>query len=154
MDMSVEPKSRRWVASSPRHVWITLGILAGLVSVAGTAISDTAPQPPHTIDYAVTIDATALEPPTRWYVPGVTPIIWSMDPDTSEAYKTTEPRVVGLKPGHYKFGTFTFDFPFMLTLEGVLNFSPSLDQCVSGRGTRTLTVRCSRTQPFSGEPDY
>ena len=59
-----------------------------------------------------------------------------------------------LKPGRYRFGTFTFDFPFVLTLEGVLDFSSSLDQCVEGRGSRTLTVRCSRTQPYGGEPEY
>ena len=30
----------------------------------------------------------------------------------------------------------------------------SLDQCVTGRGTQTLTVRCSQTQPYSGQRDY
>ncbi|MGH7166747.1 MAG: hypothetical protein ACREIS_14605, partial [Nitrospiraceae bacterium] len=100
------------------------------------------------------IDATALHPPTWWYVPGVTPIIMSMDPETTEALRTTSPYALTLKPGSYRFGTFTFDFPFVVTLEGVLDFASSLDECVGGRGTRILTVRCSRTQPYSGQRDY
>jgi len=44
--------------------------------------------------------------------------------------------------------------PFAVTLEGVLDFAPSLDQCVSGRGTQRLTVTCSRTQPYGGQRDY
>lgn len=107
-----------------------------------------------TKEYTITVDATALHPPSRWYVPGVTPIIWSLDPDSTEAFRTTEIHELKLKPGSYRFGTFTFDFPFTVTLEGVLDFAPSLDQCVSGRGTQTLIVRCSRTQPYGGQPDY
>lgn len=124
-------------------------LISGLpVMVAG------APPTLHTKEYTITIDATALNPPTWWQVPGVTTMIMTMDPDSTEAFKTTVPHDLKLKPGSYRFGTFTFDFPFVVTLDGVLDFAPSLDQCVSGRGTQRLAVRCSRTQPYGGQPDY
>jgi hypothetical protein len=105
-------------------------------------------------EYTITVDATALHPPTWWQVPGVTPMIMTLDPETTEAYRTTLSRDLRLKPGNYRFGTFTFDFPFVVTLEGVLDYSGSLDQCVKGRGTQKLTVVCSRTQPYGGKPEY
>jgi hypothetical protein len=89
-----------------------------------------------------------------WQVPGKTPMIMTLDPDSTDALRTTAPYELKLKPGSYRFGTFTFDFPFVVTLEGVLDFAPSLDQCVSGRGTQKLTVTCSRTQPYGGQRDY
>jgi hypothetical protein len=58
-----------------------------------------------------------------------------------------------LKPGKYKFISFSFDFPFTVTLNGTLDFSKSLDQCVEGRGTQTLVVLCKRTYPHSGQRD-
>jgi hypothetical protein len=129
-------------------------VLAGFLA-AGVSTSVLAgPPASHTKEYVITVDATALTPPTWWYVPGVTPIIWSLDPDNTEALRTTAPHELKLKPGSYRFGTFTFDFPFSVTLDGVLEFAPSLDQCVSGRGSRTLTIKCSRTQPYGGKPDY
>ncbi len=130
--------------------WGTLALLAALP--AGSAHA--APPPAHMKEYAITIDATTLHPPTRWQVPGVTPMIMTMDPDSTEAYSTTERRELKLKPGSYKFGTFTFDFPFNVTLDGTLDFAKSLDQCVAGRGTQMLTVTCSRTHPYGGKPDY
>lgn len=130
-----------------------VGIL-GLILIGHLYAAEAAPPAPYSKEYAITVDATALTPPTRWYVPGVTPIIWSLDPDHTEALQTTAPHELKLKPGSYRFGTFTFDFPFTVTLEGVLDFAASLDQCVSGRGTQTLTVRCSRTQPYGGTRDY
>ena len=113
-----------------------------------------APPSAYSKEYAITVDPTSLEPPTRWHVPGITPIITSMDPDTSDAFSTTEAQPVTLKPGQYRFATFTFDFPFTVTLEGNLDFARSLDQCVQGRGTRVLKVQCGRTQPYGGVPEY
>ena len=130
--------------------WGTLALLA--MWPAGFVVA--APPPAHTKEYAITIDATTLHPPTRWQVPGVTPMIMTLDPDSTEAYSTTERRELKLKPGAYKFGTFTFDFPFNVTLDGTLDFATSLDQCVAGRGTRMLTVTCSRTHPYGGKRDY
>ncbi|MCS6290487.1 MAG: hypothetical protein H8K10_16145 [Nitrospira sp.] len=104
--------------------------------------------------YSITIDATSLVSQSWWQVPGVTPSIWTYDPETSDAYRTSEPRDIHLKPGNYKFVSFTFDFPFEITPEGTVEYARSLNQCVEGRGTRTLVIRCKRTYPHGGEPDY
>jgi hypothetical protein len=71
-----------------------------------------------------------------------------------DAFKTIEKRTIALKPGKYKFVSFTFDFPFSVNLEGKLEFATSLDQCVEGRGTQTLVVRCKKTYPHGGQPEY
>jgi hypothetical protein len=105
-------------------------------------------------EFPITVNPSALNPPTWWHVPGITPLIWTKDPISSDAYKTTEAKDLNLKPGEYRFGTFTFDFLFKVTLSGTLEFSPTLDQCVDGRGPQVLTIRCSHTQPYPQEPDY
>ena len=105
-------------------------------------------------EFSIKVDPTALHPPTRWQVPGVTPSIWLMDPISSVAYPTTEAREVKLKPGEYRFGTFTFNFSFRVNLDGKLEFDKTLDQCVKGRGTQELVIVCSHTQPYPQEPDY
>ncbi|MBI4401585.1 MAG: hypothetical protein HY581_08130 [Nitrospirae bacterium] len=133
---------------------LVLSIAWGPLAADELRAAGTAPTPPHLREHAITIDATALTPPTWWHVPGVTQMIMTLDPDSTEAPRSTERRELKLKPGLYRFGTFTFDFPFQVTLDGVLDFAQSLDQCVSGRGTRTLTVRCTQTQPYVGPPEY
>lgn len=105
-------------------------------------------------EFTIKVDPTALNPPTSWHVPGVTPLIWTMDPISAKAYPTTEAQEVKLKPGEYRFGTFTFDFAFRVNLTGTLEFDETLDQCVKGRGTRVLIIKCSHTQPYPQEPDY
>ncbi|WP_447973218.1 hypothetical protein [Nitrospira sp. Kam-Ns4a] len=105
-------------------------------------------------EHTITIDPTQISPPTWWHVPGLTPLIWSLDPESTDAFRTGEPHELRVKPGRYWFGTFTFDFPFLVTEEGTVDFSTALDQCVAGRGTSTLSVRCGRTQPYSGQPEY
>jgi hypothetical protein len=125
-----------------------------LLVAASVGFAEAAPPPAHTKEHVITIDATALHPPTRWQVPGVTPMIMTMDPESTEAYLTTERRELKLKPGSYQFGTFTFGFPFSVRLDGKLDFAASLDQCVAGRETQTLTVKCSRTHPYGGQRDY
>ncbi len=147
-----------WVArprSGGRIAVFGLLVLALLVA-PGSMVSQaqSGPAAAYSVEHTITVDATALTPPTRWHVPGITPIIWSMDPYSTDAYKTTDVQVVKLKPGPYRFGTFTFDFPFEVSLDGALNFPHSLDQCVVGRGTQKLTVLCSRTQPYSGQREY
>ena len=112
------------------------------------------PVNPLLTEYTIKIDPTALKPPTHWHVPGMTPLIWTMDPVNMEAYKTTEVKELRLKPGNYRFGTFTFDFLFKVSLSGTLEFSEALDQCVEGRGTQVLKIRCSHTQPYPQDPDY
>jgi hypothetical protein len=136
-----------------KQVGCALGILV-LLAASPAGSGHAAPPPAHLKEYAIVIDATTLHPPTRWQVPGITPMIMTMDPDSTEAYSTTERRELKLRPGSYKFGTFTFDFPFNVTLEGKLDFPTSLDQCVAGRGTQVLTVTCSRMYPYGGKREY
>lgn len=150
-----------WVAnafSSLRQFWrgvlVITSCLSSLLLASSVFASDSNPVNPLLKEYIITINPTMLHPPTRWHIPGVTPLIWTGDPASSQAFKTTEARQVKLKPGEYRFGTFTFDFRFRVTLSGTLDYPSALDQCVSGRGTQTLTIRCSHTQPYPQEPDY
>ena len=135
--------------------YMILCLVGGLLGSAAVISLAVAGQPAaYTQEHTITIDATSIDPQTWWQVPGVTPSIYSSDPESMDAYKTTESRALKLKPGKYKFGSFTFDFPFMVNLEGKLEFAQSLDQCVGGRGTQILTIRCSRTYPHGGQRDY
>jgi hypothetical protein len=127
-------------------------VLAVLLFGTGTGWSSS-PPPAHLKEHAILIDATKLVPASWWQVPGVTPSIWASDPESLDAPKTSEPRELQLKPGTYKFISFTFDFPFTVQLDGTLEFAKSLDQCIDGRGTHTLTVRCKRMYPHGGERD-
>lgn len=130
------------------------GLAMGLCLLTQAVSASAAPPASYSKEYTITIDASALTPPTWWQVPGKTPMIMTLDPESTEALRTTVPHELKLKPGSYRFGTFTFDFPFVVTLEGNLEFAPSLDQCVSGRGTQVLTIKCSRTQPYGGQREY
>lgn len=112
------------------------------------------PPAAYTTEHPITIDATVLKPPSWWTIPGVTPSIYDSDPESMDAYKTTDKKTVKLKPGKYKFVSFTFDFPFTVSLEGKLEFSTVFDQCVEGRGTQTLVVHCKKTYPHGGQPEY
>lgn len=124
------------------------------VAVLGwTGIGEAGPPPAHLKEHPIAIDATQLVPQSWWQVPGVTPTIWTLDPGSSDAYKTSEQRELLLKPGKYKFISFTFDFPFVVNLAGTLEFSKALDQCVEGRGTQTLVIKCKRTYPHGGQRD-
>lgn len=137
-----------------RIFWALMSCI--LISCLGAAgIGHTGePVNPLTREHTITIDPTALDPPTWWHVPGVTPLIWTKDPLTYESHRTTEIRDIKLKPGEYRFGTFTFDFLFLVTLDGQLEFDDSLAQCVKGRGTNKLVIACSHTQPYKQERDY
>ena len=126
-----------------------LGLLTGSWPSAGQA----GPPPAHLKEHPITIDATLLVPASWWQVPGVTPSIYHSDPDSLDAPKTSERRELQLKPGKYKFISFTFDFPFAVNLSGTLEFSKALDQCVEGRGTQTLVIKCKRTYPHGGQRD-
>ena len=120
---------------------LALTSLLALLSPTGGLGGD--PPAAHLREHGITIDATKLVPASWWQVPGVTPSIWNSDPESLDAPKTSELRELRLKPGKYKFISFTFDFPFTVTLNGTLDFSKSLDQCVEGRGTQTLMVLCN-----------
>src|SRR4051794_22718344 len=121
--------------------WMVLSSAAGLAG----------PPAAHLKEHTITVDATKLVPASWWQVPGVTPSIYNSDPESLDAPKTSERRDLSLKPGKYKFISFTFDFPFVVNLDGTLDFSKSLDQCIEGRGTHILVVRCKRMYPHGGE---
>lgn len=136
-----------------RVVSLSSVIVLGLSAWVWTSEGQAGTPPAHLKEHTITIDATKLVPQSWWQVPGVTPTIWTLDPETSDAYRTSEPRELSLKPGKYKFISFTFDFPFMVNLDGTIDFSKSLDQCIEGRGTQTLVVRCKRMYPHGGQRD-
>lgn len=142
-----------WFDGGESLVMSVSGALLALAVLTGAAAAAEASQAAGPA-YAITIDPTALVSQSWWQVPGVTPSIWTSDPETSEAYRTSEPRQLNLQPGTYKFVSFTFDFPFSVTAEGTIDFSHALDQCVEGRETRILVVKCKRTYPYGGKPDY
>lgn len=138
-----------------RTAALAVGALASLLAVAAGGLTAQADGlQAEERKYAITIDATAIVSQSWWHVPGVTPSIWTSDPETSDAYRTTEPWLLQLQPGRYKFISFTFDFPFEVTPAGMVEYASSLNQCVEGRGTSTLIVRCKRTYPYGGTPEY
>lgn len=139
---------------SERSGGIVARFMLAMVLTGGVSVVAAAPPAALTKEYPITIDATTLNPPTWWQVPGVTPMIMTLDPESSDAFRTTERKELKLKPGKYRFGTYTFDFPFTVTLQGKLEFAQSLNECVDGRDTQILTVRCTRTVPYGGTRDY
>jgi hypothetical protein len=139
-----------------RRTWIggLLILLTYLLPTIASLANAAEPTNPLLREFSITIDPSALNPPTWWHVPGITPLIWTKDPINMDAYKTTQIKELELKPGEYRFGTFTFDFLFKVTLAGTLEFAQTLDQCVNGRGSRVLAIHCSHTQPYPQDPDY
>ena len=127
--------------------------LAGLLTIFSAQLSFAGDPPTHLKEHPITIDATKLVPMSWWQIPGITPSIWNSDPESLDAPKTSELLKLQLRPGKYKFISFTFDFPFTINLNGMLDFSASLDQCVGGRGTQTLVVSCKRMYPHGGQRD-
>jgi hypothetical protein len=133
------------------HLCITVIGLMTMVFAQGSVAGDRPTA--HLQEHQITIDATKLVPMSWWQVPGVTPSIWNSDPESLDAPKTSERRDLSLRPGKYKFISFTFDFSFTVGMNGAIDYSPALDQCVQGRGTKTLVVLCKRTYPHGGQPD-
>ena len=144
--------SQRSFIGRQTFTWI-LALSCAVLAGNSERLLAAGPPPAYTKEHTITIDPTPLVPQSWWQVPGITPSLWILDPETSDAYRTTETRELQLKPGQYKFISFTFDFPFTVSLDGKLEYSKSLDQCVEGRGTQTLVVRCKRTYPHGGQRD-
>ena len=142
--------------NSLSKTWIGgLCILLTYLSPIVTSLANTSePTNPLLREFSITVDPSALNPPTWWHVPGITPLIWTKDPINMDAYKTTQVKELKLKPGEYRFGTFTFDFLFKVSLAGTLEYAKTLDQCVNGRGSEVLVIQCSHTQPYPQDPDY
>ncbi len=134
-------------------VSISVLLVASCLFISSVGLASE-PTNPLLRKFTMTVDPSALHPPTKWQVPGITPLISIMDPASNVAYSTEEVKTLELKPGKYQFGTYTFSFFFKVTLSGTLDYDKSLDQCVQGRGTQKLTVTCSHTQPYPQDPDY
>ena len=143
---------RPYLTPQIRRIILRCACAAWVAWMGSAAIAES--REPPAMHYPITIDATSIVSQSWWQVPGVTPSIWTSDPETSDAYRTTDLRVLQLQPGQYKFISFTFDFPFEVTPEGTVAYASSLNQCVEGRGTPTLIVRCKRTYPYGGQPEY
>ncbi len=141
---------------NPKHLWLTvcLALVSASWMLAGSTALASEPTNPLLREFAIHVDPSALHPPTKWQVPGITPLISIMDPVSTVAFSTEDPKELKLKPGKYQFGTYTFSFFFNVTLTGALEYDKSLDQCVQGRGKQRLVITCSHTQPYPQDPDY
>ena len=75
----------------------TLAFLWAIAFLVIVSIGHSAePINPLLREFPITVDPTALIPPTSWNVPGITPLIYNMDPISSEALKTTEAKELHL----------------------------------------------------------
>jgi hypothetical protein len=119
----------------------TLCVFGWLVGL-NIALADSL-QSPMAKEFQIEVDSTALNPPIVWAISGVTESIQSLHPLVSDKIATLK-----LRPGRYNYQATTFSFEFTVNLDGKLDFRKSLDQCITGRGTALLTVKCRRTQPF------
>jgi hypothetical protein len=122
---------------------VVVALLAG-ATWAGLARADQ-PEPTNPLAKAhpIEIDARGIVPPTVWGVPGITEPIQSLSAPMTDKVVTLK-----LRPGRYSYMTTVFSFEFTVSLDGKVGYASSLDQCVGGRGTATLIVKCRRTQPF------
>ena len=77
---------------------------------------------------AITIDATALGV-VSFSIGGV------------GAFSTGSAQIIRFLPGMHPFGSTTLSFPFTVNPNVTVDYDPTLDARVSGRGTSTLTVR-------------
>ncbi len=145
-------KSKNFLALN--QIFFPLATFVMCVLGASTQSFAAEPTNPLLREFTIKVNPSTLNPPTKWQVPGITPLIWIHDPVSTVAYPTTEPKELRLKPGKYQFGTYTFSFFFHVTLAGTLEYDKHLDQCVQGRGTQELVIVCSHTQPYPQEPDY
>jgi hypothetical protein len=122
---------------------LRVSAVAAVLAFAAPAAADQAsPKHPLAQEHPIVVDGTAITPPMPWSVPGVT------EPVQSVRDRMVTDKVVTLKlrPGRYMFMTTIFSFEFMVDLDGKLDYVKTLDQCVGGRGTTTLLVKCRKTQ--------
>jgi len=121
-----------------------VGCAMALLAVLAFAAPVRADQPlskhPMAQEHPIEFDATALIPPVYWTVPGVT------EPLQSVRGRQESDRVATLKlrPGRYMYMTTQFAFEFTVSLDGILDYQKRVDNCVSGRGTAKLVVKCRR----------
>ena len=55
---------------------------------------------------------------------------------------TGKVKTLKTRPGRYMFMTTNFSFRFMVDLDGKLDYDKAHDECVEGRGTMKLVVKC------------
>jgi len=115
--------------------------LTAVLAWAEPPVAEQAPSKhPMAMEHDIVIDATAIQPPRYWSVPGVTEPLQSV-----RGRKVTDKvATLKLRPGRYMFMTSAFSFEFMVNLDGVLEYSKLVGQCLDGRGKTTLVVKCGR----------
>jgi hypothetical protein len=80
--------------------------------------------------FDITVDATALTASTL-----------SVNGESSGFVPTSTPVVITRIPGSKGFSSSVLTFTFVILDDGTLDYDPSLDSQVLGRGTTTLTVQ-------------
>jgi hypothetical protein len=122
-------------------VMLAAGIMTvdGLLRATPPVVAEpNPPKLPLAQAHPIVIDATAIVPPRAWSVPGVTEPLQSV----RDRMMTDKVATLKLRPGRYMFMTTVFSFEFMVNLDGNLEYHKNLGQCVGGRGTASLVVKC------------
>ena len=118
-------------------------VMAAGLAFAAPASEQAPPKHPLAQEHPIVVDATGIHPSMPWSVPGVTEPVQSV-----RGRKMTDKVVpLSLRPGRYTFMTTIFSFEFTVSLDGKLDYMKTIDQCVGGRGTATLLVKCRKMQP-------
>ena len=118
------------------RAWVGALCILGIWSVAA-GLEPPLAKNPMAREYEITVDATAITPSKAWSIPGVTEPLQSMHAPLTGKVKTLKTR-----PGRYMFMTTNFSFRFMVDLDGKLDYDKAHDECVEGRGTTKLVVKC------------
>jgi hypothetical protein len=113
-----------------------------------TAVEQAQSKHPLAQEHPIEFDAKALIPPTYWTVPGVTEPLQSV----RDRLTTDKITTLKLRPGRYMYMTTTFAFEFTVNLDGAVSYSKLVDQCVGGRGTAKVVVKCRQMGQAAG-PD-
>lgn len=116
--------------------------LSAELAFAAPASGQAPPKHPLLQEHLIVFDATEINPPMPWNVPGFTEPIQS----AHDRMMTDKVSTLKLRPGRYTFMTTVFSFDFTVNLDGKLDYTKTLDRCVEGRGTATLLVKCRKTQ--------
>jgi hypothetical protein len=126
-----------------RAAIVAVMIATGATIVVGvTGAEQNPPKFPLAQAHPIVIDATAIVPPRVWSVPGITEPLQSV----RDRMMTNKIATLKLRPGRYMFMTTAFSFEFMVNLDGKLDYRKNLGQCVGGRGTASLVVKCMFNQ--------
>lgn len=128
--------------------WGAVVISVGLVLGAPVRADQPPPKHPMAQEHPIEFDATGIIPPMPWNIPGVTEPLQSVHGRLTTDKVTT----LKLRPGRYMFMTTIFSFEFTVNLDGIVDYSKLVQQCVDGRGTAKVIVKCRRIGNLAG-PD-